>query len=74
MPCWFRSNWPRSIQPTSELCLLLRAENIEVWFADVVLVDVGPQLPLLPHHTCTGVAKDGTTDCGNTAQFHLQVC
>ena len=37
-----------------------------------MFVDVGAQLPLLPHDTCTGVAKDGTTDCGNTTQFHLQ--
>lgn len=70
MPGWIGSNW--SIQPSSQLSLLLGAENIEVGLADVVLVDVGAQLPLLPHDTCTGVAKDGTTDCGNTAQFHLQ--
>ena len=70
MPGWIGVNW--SIQPSSQLSLLLGAENIEVGLADVVLVDVGAQLPLLPHDTCTGVAKDGTTDCGNTAQFHLQ--
>jgi len=68
MPGWIGSNW--SIQPSSQFSLLLGAENIEVWLPDVVLVDVGAQLPLLPHDTCTGVAKDGTTDCGNTAQFH----
>ena len=70
MPGWIGSNW--SIQPSSQLSLLLGAENIEVGLADVVLVDVGAQLPLLSHDPCTGVAKDGTTDCGNTAQFHLQ--
>ena len=70
MPGWIGSNW--SIQPSSQLSLLLGAENIEVGLADVVLVDVGAQLPLLPHDTCTGVAKDGTTDGGNAAQFHLQ--
>ena len=37
-----------------------------------MLVDVGAELPLFPDNTCTGVTKDGATNCCNTAKFHLQ--